>query len=161
MPPFAAAIIIDNGSGMIRAGCSSEDAPKVAFVSAVGYPKQKGSTVRDYCAPHVNAARTRRAYRARLRYPPHPRARSRRRGSHAEARPSASQVPVGARHRAKLGRHGEGEGGSLGRSSPSLPLGHCPAATACAGARCHSSAKAPPAPSRRPGDTPSTTSSAW
>jgi len=33
------AIVIDNGSGMIKAGCSGEDAPKT-FSSIVGYPKQ-------------------------------------------------------------------------------------------------------------------------
>merc|ERR1712178_630223 len=35
------AIVVDNGSGMMKAGCSGEDAPKVTFSSVVGYPKQK------------------------------------------------------------------------------------------------------------------------
>merc|ERR1712199_51619 len=45
------AIVIDNGSGMMKAGCSGEDAPKVTFSSVVGYPKQKTALVgtdKDY-----------------------------------------------------------------------------------------------------------------
>ena len=34
---FFPAIVVDNGSGMIKAGCSGEDAPKVTFSSVVGY----------------------------------------------------------------------------------------------------------------------------
>ena len=33
------AIIIDNGTGMIRAGYSGEDAPRIIYPSVVGYPK--------------------------------------------------------------------------------------------------------------------------
>merc|ERR1711904_449592 len=35
------AIIVDNGTGMMKCGLSGEDAPKVTFASCVGYPKQK------------------------------------------------------------------------------------------------------------------------
>merc|ERR1712182_179533 len=45
------AIVVDNGSGMMKAGCSGEDAPKVTFSSVVGYPKQKTALVgtdKDY-----------------------------------------------------------------------------------------------------------------
>merc|ERR1712167_407302 len=45
------AIVIDNGSGMMKAGCSGEDAPKVTFSSVVGYPKKKTALVgtnKDY-----------------------------------------------------------------------------------------------------------------
>merc|ERR1711865_740158 len=49
------AIVIDNGSGMMKAGCSGEDAPKVTFSSVVGYPKQKTALVgtdKDYYIEH-------------------------------------------------------------------------------------------------------------
>merc|ERR1711924_197754 len=39
------AIVVDNGSGMMKAGCSGEDAPKVTFSSVVGYPKGKSALV--------------------------------------------------------------------------------------------------------------------
>merc|ERR1712188_154438 len=45
------AVVVDNGSGMMKAGCSGEDAPKVTFSSVVGYPKQKTALVgtdKDY-----------------------------------------------------------------------------------------------------------------
>merc|ERR1712199_121748 len=45
------AIVVDNGSGMTKAGCSGEDAPKVTFSSVVGYPKLKIALVgtdKDY-----------------------------------------------------------------------------------------------------------------
>merc|ERR1711988_709918 len=45
------AIVVDNGSGMMKAGCSGEDAPKVTFSSVVGYPRQKTALVgtdKDY-----------------------------------------------------------------------------------------------------------------
>merc|ERR1711939_929481 len=45
------AIVVNNGSGMMKAGCSGEDAPKVTFSSVVGYPKQKTALVgtdKDY-----------------------------------------------------------------------------------------------------------------
>merc|ERR1712199_107067 len=35
------AVIMDNGTGMMKCGLSGEDAPKVTFASCVGYPKQK------------------------------------------------------------------------------------------------------------------------
>merc|ERR1711939_1284009 len=45
------AIVLDNGTGMIKAGISGEDAPKVTFASCVGYPKHKTAligTQKDY-----------------------------------------------------------------------------------------------------------------
>merc|ERR1711971_42568 len=45
------AVVVDNGSGMMKAGCSGEGAPKVTFSSVVGYPKQKTAldgTDKDY-----------------------------------------------------------------------------------------------------------------
>merc|ERR1712178_200213 len=35
------AVIMDNGTGMMKCGLSGEDAPKGTFASCVGYPKQK------------------------------------------------------------------------------------------------------------------------
>merc|ERR1711924_116004 len=35
------AVIMDNGTGMMKCGLSGEDAPKVTCASCVGYPKQK------------------------------------------------------------------------------------------------------------------------
>merc|ERR1711966_598032 len=35
------AIVMDNGTGMMKCGLSGEDAPKVTFASCVGYPKNK------------------------------------------------------------------------------------------------------------------------
>jgi len=34
-------VVIDNGSGMCKAGLGGEDAPKVAFPSIIGTPKSK------------------------------------------------------------------------------------------------------------------------
>ena len=39
----ATAIVIDNGSGMCKAGLAEEDAPRVVFSSVVGRPKLKAS----------------------------------------------------------------------------------------------------------------------
>lgn len=33
------AVVIDNGSGMCKAGLSEDDAPKVVFPSIIGLPK--------------------------------------------------------------------------------------------------------------------------
>ena len=33
-------IVIDNGSGMIRAGFSSDNKPRIVFPSCVGYPRR-------------------------------------------------------------------------------------------------------------------------
>jgi len=35
------AVVIDNGSGMCKAGFEAEESPKCCFPSVVGYPKQK------------------------------------------------------------------------------------------------------------------------
>ena len=38
-------VVIDNGSGMCKAGFSGDDAPKAAFPSIVGRPKSEGIVV--------------------------------------------------------------------------------------------------------------------
>merc|ERR1711981_771086 len=35
------AVVIDNGSGMCKAGFEAEESPKCSFPAIVGYPKQK------------------------------------------------------------------------------------------------------------------------
>ena len=37
----SSAIVIDNGSGVCRAGFAGDDTPTVVFSSVVGYPKHK------------------------------------------------------------------------------------------------------------------------
>lgn len=39
------AIVIDNGSGMIKAGIAGDEAPRVSFPAVVGRPKQQGIMV--------------------------------------------------------------------------------------------------------------------
>jgi len=39
------AVIIDNGSGMIKAGIAGDDAPRTYFPSIVGRPKMQGIMV--------------------------------------------------------------------------------------------------------------------
>jgi len=39
------AVVIDNGSGMIKAGIASDDAPRSYFPSIVGRPKMQGIMV--------------------------------------------------------------------------------------------------------------------
>jgi len=41
----AAAVVIDNGSGLCKAGVAGEDAPKAVFPSIVGRPKTQGIIV--------------------------------------------------------------------------------------------------------------------
>merc|ERR1719327_733713 len=41
----AEALVIDNGSGSIKAGIAGEDAPKVMFNTVVGYAKHKSTVV--------------------------------------------------------------------------------------------------------------------
>jgi actin len=40
-----AAIVIDNGSGMCKAGIAGDDAPRASFPSLVGRPKMPGIMV--------------------------------------------------------------------------------------------------------------------
>jgi len=40
-----AAVVIDNGSGMCKAGVAGEDAPEAGFPSTVGKPKLPGIMV--------------------------------------------------------------------------------------------------------------------
>ena len=39
------AIVIDNGSGMIKAGIAGDEAPRVSFPSVVGRPREEGVMV--------------------------------------------------------------------------------------------------------------------
>ena len=41
----AAAVVIDNGSGMCKAGISGDDAPRCVFPAVVGQPKMPGIMV--------------------------------------------------------------------------------------------------------------------
>merc|ERR1712054_553963 len=41
----AEALVVDNGSGTIKAGVAGEDAPKVMFSTTVGYAKHKSTVV--------------------------------------------------------------------------------------------------------------------
>jgi actin-related protein len=41
----ATSIVIDNGSGMIKAGFASDDAPRAVFPSIVGRPRHQGAMV--------------------------------------------------------------------------------------------------------------------
>ena len=41
-----AALVVDNGSGMCKAGFAGDDAPRAVFPSIVGRPKHQ---VHDYC----------------------------------------------------------------------------------------------------------------
>lgn len=45
----SAAIVIDNGSGMCKAGVAGDDAPSASFPAVVGRPKMPGIMVNIYC----------------------------------------------------------------------------------------------------------------
>jgi len=45
MAEEAAAIVIDNGSGMCKAGIAGDDAPRASFPAVVGRPKMPGIMV--------------------------------------------------------------------------------------------------------------------
>ena len=47
MEDEAAALVVDNGSGMCKAGFAGDDAPRAVFPSIVGRPRH---TVRDFCS---------------------------------------------------------------------------------------------------------------
>lgn len=44
----SAAIVIDNGSGMCKAGVAGDDAPSASFPAVVGRPKMPGIMVNNY-----------------------------------------------------------------------------------------------------------------
>ncbi len=48
----AAALVVDNGSGMCKAGFAGDDAPRAVFPSIIGRPRQlyTGPTLRGYIA---------------------------------------------------------------------------------------------------------------
>ena len=78
-----AALVVDNGSGMCKAGFAGDDAPRAVFPPIIGRPRRR----RD--GGHGPEGLVRR-----------------RRGA-VEARHPHAQVPDRARHRHQLGRHGE------------------------------------------------------
>ena len=41
----SAAVVIDNGSGMVKAGFAGDDAPRAVFPSIVGRPRHQGVMV--------------------------------------------------------------------------------------------------------------------
>ena len=46
-PQEVAALVVDNGSGMCKAGFAGDDAPRAVFPSIVGRPKMPGIMVGD------------------------------------------------------------------------------------------------------------------
>lgn len=44
-----AAIVIDNGSGMCKAGFAEDDDPRAVFPSIVGCPKHQVNHIKLYC----------------------------------------------------------------------------------------------------------------
>ena len=48
-----AALVVDNGSGMCKAGFAGDDAPRAVFPSIVGRPRHQVSTIfnRNYGSP--------------------------------------------------------------------------------------------------------------
>ena len=100
-----AALVVDNGSGMCKAGFAGDDAPRAVFPSIVGRPRHQGVMVTLL----LNFIRLFRSLMCSIRllgrYGPERFVR-RRRGP-IEARYSDFEVPDRARHRYQLGRHGE------------------------------------------------------
>ena len=45
------ALVIDNGSGMCKAGFAGDDAPRVVFPSIFGYPRHKVRNICLYVVP--------------------------------------------------------------------------------------------------------------
>ena len=56
------ALVVDNGSGMCKAGFAGDDAPRAVFPSIVGRPKHPGIMVgmdqKDSCYVHLIGAAT-------------------------------------------------------------------------------------------------------
>jgi len=61
MAEEAQTVIIDNGSGMVKAGFAGEDAPRSVFPAMVGRPKQQatiqGTGKAEYIGDEANAKR--------------------------------------------------------------------------------------------------------
>lgn len=49
----ATALVIDNGSGMCKAGFANEEAPRVVFPSIVGRPWRQVSRILQYCVAYM------------------------------------------------------------------------------------------------------------
>lgn len=45
----AGALVIDNGSGMCKAGFAGDDAPRAVFPSIVGRPRHQGNLIYSCC----------------------------------------------------------------------------------------------------------------
>jgi actin beta/gamma 1 len=52
-----AALVVDNGSGMCKAGFAGEDAPRAVFPSTVGRPRQQGVMVNSYVGDKAQSNR--------------------------------------------------------------------------------------------------------
>ena len=53
MSDEVAALVIDNGSGMCKAGFAGEDDPRAVFPSIFGYPRHKVGDLLFLCARNV------------------------------------------------------------------------------------------------------------
>ncbi len=116
MDDDVAALVVDNGSGMCKAGFAGDDAPRAVFPSIVGRPRHQVPTAvwrsqdcktkppdecsrtcdcKCLCAGCDGGNGTEGQLRGR-------------RGPEQERHPDP-EVPHRARHRHQLGRHGEGE----------------------------------------------------
>jgi actin-related protein len=62
-------IVIDNGSGMCKAGFSGEDAPRTSFPSIVGQPKYKTCVVGTNKTDYIGEEALARKGVLKLNYP--------------------------------------------------------------------------------------------
>lgn len=104
-----AALVVDNGSGMCKAGFAGDDAPRAVFPSIVGRPRHQVCTGSWTCAGRVKMWPLSVCLRAGCDGGNGTEGQLRgRRGSEQERHPDP-QVSHRARHRHQLGRHGEGK----------------------------------------------------